>query len=141
MKRVFRILSASFLACLAKSAMAAVSVGSWIPIYDGIDHAVGTADANETRPQWVNALRIDLQHPDVEVFGTPSNGAAPLETTSQSTRQFLTQHGLQVAVNTSFYTPCCSSLPEGKDLIGLAISEGTLVSHPARAGSRSDTWS
>jgi len=139
---ISRLLVAVLSACQGGACTAAVIVGSWTPIYTGIDHAVGTADINEPRPQWVNALRIDLHHPGVQLFGTPSNGAAPLETTSQNASQFLTQYGLQVAVNTSFYTPCCSSIPEGKDLIGLAISEGALVS-PAQAEARAAlliTW-
>jgi len=104
---------------------------------------LGTADTSEPRAQQVHALRIDLEDPDVRLFGTPPNGVAALETTSQNASQFLTQHGLQVAVNTSFYTPCCSSTPEGKDLIGLAISEGVMVS-PAQSDARAAllvTWS
>ena len=127
---------------LTGPAHAAIHIGAWSPIYKGIDYAIGTADTAEPRAQQVHALRIDLKDPDVRLFGTPSNGAAPLDTTSQNAGQFLTQHGLQVAVNTSFYTPCCSSTPENKDLVGLAMSEGVLVS-PAHADARAAllvTW-
>ena len=138
-----RILSATLGGLFTWTAGATVIVGPWAPIYKGVDYAAGNADTSEPRAQQVNALRIDLKDPDVRLFGTPANGAGALETTSQNASQFLTQYGLQVAVNTSFYAPCCSSVPEGKDLIGLAISEGMLVS-PAQSDARAAllvTWS
>jgi exopolysaccharide biosynthesis protein len=91
--------------------------------------ARGEADADEPRMQKVVAVRIDLQAPGIEFLATPDNGKAPRETTSETTSQFLARHHLQVAINANFFDPCCA---EGdKDLLGLAVSRGVVVS-PAR---------
>ncbi|MDQ6631821.1 MAG: phosphodiester glycosidase family protein, partial [Verrucomicrobiota bacterium] len=111
------------------SSHGAITVGSWIPIFRGVDRATGEADAAESRPQKVNVLRIDLREPDVALFSTPSNGAELLETSGQTTSQFLTNYGVKVAVNANFFSPCCSTnVGESKDLFGIAISQGQLVS-------------
>jgi hypothetical protein len=101
-------------------------VNSWQPIFQGIDYATGFTD--DPVPQQVNSLRIDLFNPTVHFFSTPSNGIEPLETTAQTTSQFLDQYDLQVAVNANFFAPCCVVATEPKDLIGLAISGGNIVS-------------
>jgi exopolysaccharide biosynthesis protein len=80
-----------------------------------------------------NALRIRLDVPGVRVHHTPSNGDAPLETTGETTVDFLERNGLSVAVNAHFYSPCCKSEPEPKDLVGLAVAGGELVSPPGKA--------
>ncbi|MSU67913.1 MAG: hypothetical protein CK548_06490 [Opitutia bacterium] len=88
--------------------------------------ATGETDKAEARLQKVVAIRVDLRAPGIECFTTPSNGDRPLETTSETTVEFLTHHGLQVAINANFFPPCCS--PGEKDLTGVAISRGQLVS-------------
>jgi Phosphodiester glycosidase/CARDB len=109
---------------------ATVTVYPWVHLFKGIDHARGEADAAESRPQKVNALRIDLNDPDVQLFGTPSNGAAPLETFGQTTSTFLTTYGLRAAVNASFFSPVTSIPNDPRDLLGLCISQGISVSPP-----------
>lgn len=111
---------------------AEITVGPWTPLYQGVEFAKGSADAKEPHLQEVRAVRVDLRDPDVELFTTPSNGEAPLETTSETTSEFLTHYHLAVAINANFYTPCCTQ--GDKDLIGLAISRGELVSPPAAKG-------
>jgi hypothetical protein len=113
-------------------ARGAISVGDWTPIFRGVDFAAGSADAAEPRLQQVRAVRIDLRVPGVELFATPSNGDAPLETTSETTTEFLLHHKLQVAINANFYAPCCT--PGDKDLLGLAMSKGDVVSPPRGNG-------
>ena len=117
------------------SARAAVTVGQWKPIFKGAELAAGAADAAEPRLQQVRAVRVDLRDPAIELFSTPSNGPAPLETTSETTSEFLVHYGLQVAINANFYDPCCT--PGDKDLLGLAISRGTVVSPPVTTGTGS----
>ncbi|MBA4146601.1 MAG: phosphodiester glycosidase family protein [Verrucomicrobia bacterium] len=79
-------------------------------------------------------FKIDVQAPGLEVFTTPSNGAALLETAGQTTSGFLISENLQVAVNANFFSPCCSSnVGENKDLTGFAMSRGQIVS-PAVTG-------
>jgi hypothetical protein len=106
----------------------AVVISPWAPIFQGIEHATGEAaidDAGAQLLQKVNALRIDLQQPDIRFFTTPSNDDRPFETDSQTASQFLTEYELQVAVNAHFYRPCCTTAPGvPMDLRGLAISEG-----------------
>lgn len=119
----------------ADHASAVISVQPWQPLYRGVDLTVGTADASDGRVQRVTAVRIDLSAPGVGFTSTASNGGSPLDTLSQTTTEFLVASNTQVAVNTSFYTPCCTGAPQNKDIIGLAVTDGTLVS-PAQTEAR-----
>lgn len=109
-----------------------IVVGAWTPIFQGIDYATGSADAREPRLQQVRVVRVDMRNPNVEFFTTPANGDAPLETTSETASEFLAHHRLQVAINANFFAPCCE--PGEKDLTGLAISRGEIVSRPMATG-------
>src|SRR5579859_1180943 len=46
--------------------------GPWVPIFKGIDHAVGTntpgSGAIASNLQVVNALRVDLTDPDIQLY-------------------------------------------------------------------------
>ena len=101
---------------------------TWTPLYMGIDRAV----LLESAPL-INVLRIDLHDPDIGFHSTPSNGDDSLDSDSQTTRAFLTSSGVQVAINANYFAPCCSSSSEPKDLYGLAVSQGNVVS-PGDAG-------
>ncbi|MDB6122171.1 MAG: hypothetical protein JWQ71_1164 [Pedosphaera sp.] len=114
----------------SRTGHATITVYPWVHLYKGVDHARGEADAAESRVQKVNALRIDLSDPDVQLFGTPSNGAAPLETFGQTTSTFLRTYGLQAAINVSFFSPVTSTPNDPRDLLGLCISQGAVVSPP-----------
>jgi hypothetical protein len=105
---------------------AAITVGEWKPLFQGVELARGEADKAEPRLQRVVVVRVDLRAPGIELFATPANGDKPLETTSETTSEFLVRNGLQVAINANFFGPCCS--PGDKDLTGLAISKGEIVS-------------
>lgn len=122
---------------VATSTISKASTGfdSWIPLFDGVDHARGISDGSESRPQIVNAIRVDLTQAGISFASTPSNGRSPLETVSQTTTEFLESTAAQVAINTSFYTPCCSALPQNKNIVGLAITDGLQVS-PAQSEAR-----
>jgi uncharacterized protein YigE (DUF2233 family) len=111
---------------------AEILVGKWAPLFIGVELATGSADAHEPHVQQVRAIRVDLRAPGVELFETPSNGDAPLETTSETTTEFLRHYKLQVAINANFYAPCCTA--GDKDLLGLAISKGEIVSPPRGGG-------
>lgn len=113
----------------ALHASAAPHVEAWTPIFQGVEFARG--ETTEPRLQKVAAVRIDLKAPGIELLVTPDNGPAPQETTSQTTTEFLQAHQLQVAINANFFAPCCS---EGeKDLLGLAVNAGSIVSPPRQA--------
>lgn len=104
---------------------AAAIVSEWKPIFEGIEFATGSDDEPA---QQVNSFRVDLFSPKIRFFSTPDNGILPEETIAQTTSQFLDEFDLQVAVNANFFAPCCNLVAEPKDLIGLAISEGDVVS-------------
>ncbi len=116
----------------AGSGQAAIKVEPWTAIFRGVEFARGEADAAEPRLQKVSAVRVDLQAPGIELFSTPDNGDAPKETTSETTSEFLAHYHLHVAINANFYAPCCA--PGDKDLTGLAMSRGVIVSPPVRFG-------
>ena len=114
---------------------AAPSVSPWTPIFRGVDQATGTNNIGYTgRPLSVNAVRIDLQDPDVRLLVTPpiTNNYVPdqRETFLQKPGEFLKAYRLQVAVNSVHFSPGGYNLPSGTPayLHGLAISEGRLVS-------------
>src|SRR6266702_4424278 len=110
---------------------ASVIVNPWVPIFKGIDHATGTETNAVNIYLLVNALRIDLHDPDVQMFTDPpcTNCTFPNETIGYSTSSFLKTYGVQVAVNANFYNPCCF-YNDGiqMDVIGLSISKGRVVS-------------
>jgi hypothetical protein len=121
------------------------NVNSYEPIFEGIELATGYTKFTTDDPielpdgmfvegpffQRVTSLRIDLENPDIQFFSTPSNGDLPLETNAQTTSEFLDEYDLQVAINANFFEPFDPNNPivrEPKDLAGLAISEGEIVS-------------
>ncbi|MCF6310905.1 MAG: phosphodiester glycosidase family protein [Verrucomicrobiales bacterium] len=100
----------------------------WLPIFKGIEIARGML-TNDRDLQKCVAVRIDLREPGIRFFATPGNGAAAKETDSATAGGFLKKHQLQVVVNTSFFDPCCfGPAGEAKDLSGLAVAQGELVS-------------
>jgi hypothetical protein len=117
----------------AATANALIVTNAWVPIFKGIDHTTARMipDAVDPRLQAVNALRIDLSDPDVQMFSDPPCTNCPLgtETRGYTTSRFLKTYGVRVAVNANFYSPCCSE-PEGSpmDVIGLSISNGRVAS-------------
>ena len=129
------VLAAGCCVAPASDVRAELRCGAWRELFPGIEHATGETDA--PRLQQVHAVRIDLQPPDLRLVLTPDNGDAPRETTSQTASQFLAEHGLQVAVNVHFYGPCCAPTPEGKDLVGLAVADGQVVSQLRQVRQRS----
>src|SRR5216684_3117417 len=108
---------------------ASIVVGPWAPIFKGVDHATGRMipDAVDPRLQAVNALRIDLTDPDVQLFTDPpcANCPSGTETIGLSTSGFLNAYGLQAAVNANFYFPYGNG---GMEVVGLSISHGRVVS-------------
>ena len=104
----------------------------WRPVFMGIDIAEGRATAVDGRPQRAVALRIDLRASGIEFVSTEDNGEAPGETDSETATAFARRHRVQVAINANLFSPCCG--PGGKDLGGLAIAAGKIVSPPVRHG-------
>lgn len=87
-------------------------------------------------PLQVTALRVDLDTPGISLSSTaPINNwqANVRETSTQSTREFITGSRLSgtpvvAAINTSFFSLQGTGQPTPTDLLGLAVSNNTLVS-------------
>ncbi|PYL01686.1 MAG: hypothetical protein DME19_00780, partial [Verrucomicrobia bacterium] len=117
-------------------AQASTTLGSWVPIFKGIDHAVGTntpGGGGFPDLQVVHALRIDLSDPDIQLFSTPRFAnylAESRETAGLTVSDFLITHGLQVAINADNFQPQEYYLAAGTpmDVSGLTISRGEVVS-------------
>jgi exopolysaccharide biosynthesis protein len=122
------------LATAAFPTLAAITINPWEPLYRGIQFTTGTADTNEVRQQKVFGLRVDLAEPTIQFFSTPSNGDAPLETFGQTTTTFVQKYGVAVGVNAGFFSPVNTMPNDPRDLTGLAISQGLVVS-PHTSGS------
>lgn len=101
-----------------------ISLSPWRPEFQGVDLAQATFAGSVG---YVD--RIDLNAPGIGFTTTPHSG--PLATIAQTTSQFLQSSGAQVAINSNFFAPCCNAAPEPKDLLGLSVSNGTVVSAPA----------
>lgn len=124
----------------------------WVPIFKGIERAIGTntpttlftnngvAYTNSTL-QVATCLRIDLQDPDVRLFTSPRATNYVLEsseTYSISVSNFIKKHGVQVASVANFYQtfsggnwtsdPALDGLPSR--IYGLSICTGQVVSVP-----------
>ncbi|GAC1344286.1 MAG: hypothetical protein NVSMB18_21650 [Acetobacteraceae bacterium] len=98
-----------------------VSLNPFQALYQGVGEASATVDTSQAY-----VIRIDLTAPGIGFTTTPKSG--PLETIAQTTSQFLRSSGTQVAINAGFFDPCCTAANEPKNIEGLAISNGNLVS-------------
>lgn len=144
--RVRSFLAAAVLFFMMSTQTPAQTVlGSWVPLFKGIDHAVGTNNpGNGGMPDLmvVYALRVDLTDPDIQLYATPriatGYGVDSHETAGYTVSNFLTMHGLQVAVNGNYFhdpgtsdteSPSYTESPGTPfDVIGLLISKGVVVS-------------
>ncbi|HOX38539.1 MAG TPA: phosphodiester glycosidase family protein [Candidatus Brocadiia bacterium] len=98
----------------------------WRPIFKGIEYS--WAEAQGPRPLKVHAVRIDLLEPTISFFATPSNGDAPLETSSMFTSTFLVKYGCQIAVNASPFNPVVPLEGRPQDVLGVSVSQGDAFS-------------
>ena len=73
----------------------------------------------------MNLVEIDLTVPGIGFAVTPSNGAAAGDTVGLTTRQFLTQQGVQLAVNGGFSAWVSGS---NYNVEGLAARQGVVYS-------------
>ena len=135
-KNMKRLLPTLGLVLLGHAALGAnITVGSWTPLYKGIEIASGQQQptTGTEQLQQVLCLRVDLTDPDIALFTTPAcTNCGGYETLSENTSLFLEHYGLQVAVNGGFYTSSAggadSPLGTPEDVYGLAISRGKVVS-------------
>ncbi len=121
---------------------AAPTLGPWVPLFKGIEHVAAVNSSKSTDFQNLmaaNALRIDLQDPDIQFLSTPriaSYQANVRETGGMTVSRFVKVNHVQVAINANFFNPQEYYLAEGTPMTvsGLAINRGVLVS-PANGAS------
>jgi exopolysaccharide biosynthesis protein len=133
MRRLNFFAAVMLAAWIGHASAADVLQSGFSPLYIGIDHATATVPSNPTdtgaaRTSRAYVLRIDLKAPGVAFITTPQSG--PLETTSETTSQFAASQRVRVAINTNFFAPCCNAFAEPKNVIGLLVSKGKVVSSP-----------
>lgn len=133
MKKLWMLVLALLPAVTGQAAQ--ITVGAWSPIFQGIDLASGqqTAQVAGEVNHRVLCLRVDLSDPGVQLFTTPKcTNCGGYDTLAQNTSHFVEQYKTQVAVNGAFYSSSFgpNDVPLGtpEDVLGLAISEGTVVS-------------
>jgi hypothetical protein len=119
-------------ASATSASAASISVSSFSAQFVGVDLAtakiLSDADSSVVNTSIAYIERIDLTAPGIGFTTTPPSG--PLETTSQSTSQFLQSTGAEVAINANFFSDVAGT-PSPEDLLGLAVSNGTVVSPQA----------
>jgi hypothetical protein len=132
------------------AALAGPALGPWVPIFKGVEHAVGTNNPDIAGDfpelQVVHCIRVDMTDPDVQFFTTPrASGwvADSRETLTLSIPDFLKQYKLQVAADANFYNanpggadPTSEGLP--CDVYGLQVSDGVVVSAETTADADAD---
>jgi hypothetical protein len=128
MRKIFQLLSLLLFCSPAVGAL--VTVGSWTPIFKGVELASGQQQAQlagEANHQ-VLCLRVDLTDPDIKLFTTPHCTNCASETLAENPSYFLEQYGLQAAINGGFYSPSDQPFGTLEEVLGLAISQGMVVS-------------
>jgi Phosphodiester glycosidase/Purple acid Phosphatase, N-terminal domain len=117
-------------------AQATTFIGSWTPLFKGVDHSVSTnipSGGDFPNLHVVHALRVDLADPDIRLLTTPriSDYVADVrEIGALTVSDFLQTYHVQAAINANFFDARNYYLAAGTpmDVFGLAISEGVVVS-------------
>jgi hypothetical protein len=140
----WQLLALAVFLIIVAPAQAGTVLGSWVPIFKGIDHAVGTntpAGGGWPDRMVMNALRVDLTDPNIQLYASPRCGNYSVdyyEAAGYTTTNFLKNNGLQVVINANYFhdpgtgdteSPSYTEA-EGTpfDLIGVEISKGQVVS-------------
>ena len=129
------ILSACFLPSAVLLAQSpTVTVGEWKPAFLGIDQTTAAIDGQDASVAYV--MRVDMKAPGIRFYSTPHQGSQ--QTVASTDSQFLLKYGLQVAINASFFAPCCNAAPEEKTIQGLAVSDANVVGAPVGTAGEND---
>ena len=109
-----------------------VTQSGFSPLYLGVDYETATVPSNPATtggaPTSSRAYiaRVDLRAPGVALLTTSHSGS--LNTTSETISQFAIRTRVRLAINANFFAPCCDAFPEPKTIIGLLVSNGSVVS-------------
>lgn len=115
----------------------ALSSQSPTAIFSGITYE---RQVNRNRPQVIHIVDIDLTQAGIDVFVSPGSSelASDREIKALTTSDFLTQYGLQLAVNAHFFYPFEEETPwrftphpgDLANVLGIAVSSGRMYSPP-----------
>ena len=145
MRLRWKLLAIALFLVISMNAQSSTVLGPWVPLFDGIDRASGTnTSGGGGMPDLmvIYAMRVDLTDTNLQFYASPQIANDYVlddrETAGYTTSNFLTMHGLQLAVNANYFHDGGTSdvespdylAPEGSpyDVIGLEISQGTVVS-------------
>ena len=89
----------------------------------------------------INVIHFDLKKLNPIVFSSvppfPKKGKGVKgEAISETAFDFFKRGQLDIAINANFFHPCCLPVPDFKDLKGLVVSNGKIISPPVRKSSR-----
>jgi exopolysaccharide biosynthesis protein len=116
----------------ADQAAPQVTQSGFSPLYLGVEQETATVPSNPKTaggaPTTSRAYvaRVDLKAPGVALVTTAHSG--PLMTTSETISQFAARTRVRLAINANLFAPCCNMFPEPKNVIGLLVSNGHIVS-------------
>jgi hypothetical protein len=117
--RLVQKLCRSFVLVMSLGAMPAlaapITLTPYTSQFQGIDTAQATLSGSVAYIE-----RSNLTAPGIGFEVTPQYG--PLATIAQTTSRFLRSSGAAIAINASFFAPCCNAAAEPKSIIGLSIS-------------------
>lgn len=105
-----------------------------LPLFVGVSYSRDVR--SEPAPQMIHVIIIDLTAPGLSFLVTPGQPVIGSEMPARTTSEFLSEFGLQVAVNGDFFSPWHYTSPDDYyphsgdpvDAFGLAASAGTLYS-------------
>ncbi len=106
---------------------AQVKMKDWSPAYVGIDQASGSISAKYVSV--IYAVRVDLKAPGISFVSSRHSGTKA--TVSDTVSDFAKKTHAQVAINAGFFSPCCLEHEEDKNILGVSIAEGKIVSPPS----------
>lgn len=104
-----------------------------LSLHEGISY---TRQArSEPRPLMVHIVTVDLTEPGIDFLVTPGNPQPGSDTVARTTVEFMSEFGVQVAVNGGFFEP--ARAPDGTrealvNVRGLAMSDGQTYSDDFR---------
>lgn len=138
-----RLIALWLMSFAAAQSQAATILGPWVPMFKGIEHAVGTNTAGGggfPDLQVVHFLRVDLTDPDIRLLASPrrtnwvANGS---ETYAYTITNFVKVNGVQVAINANQFSPSSYFQAEGIacNANGMVFSQGKMVSPAVTSGS------
>jgi len=106
---------------------AQVKMKDWSPAYVGIDEASGSSNAKYVSVLY--AMRVDLKAPGISFVSSRHSGTKAA--VSDTVSDFAKKTHAQVAINAGFFSPCCLEHEEDKNILGVSVSEGKIVSPPS----------